>query len=439
MSTETRRDDAVRGHGIGQRLSVTTVLVYLFGSRQAILCIAASPGATWLGILFVLSAGFAREYDGEDLLADPWYLLVPLAMSLLLATTLYSLVTVLARRPPIGQATVLSGHQVFLRVFWMTAPLAWLYAIPVEGFLSAGDATRANLWLLGIVSLWRVVLMIRVISVLWNIHPAAAAMPVLLFANSIALLALWLVPLPVVSIMGGIRLTESEQVIRGTAFLVGFLGTVSWPIWFLGTLSLIGWRRPWESRDQARGVSPGAITSSLWMVAAGALLLWLVILPVTQPSQQLRHDVERRLHSGQITSALTVMSEHPRSHFPPHWDPPPRPGYGETSPRLLMVLNALEPETATWVRRLYFDKLASVLRDHESYTLFMRVDHVEVDGYLNVLERWPEGREIVRNAPDAVRDILNRKDCSPAQHERVERLLAAVGQAQREWVESEEE
>ncbi len=431
MSTEARSNEAVKGIGIGQRLSVTTVFAYLFGSRQAIVCIAASPSATWIGLLFVFSAGFAREYDGEDLLANPWYLLIPLAMSLFLATTLYSLVTALARRPMIGQNSVLSGYRVFLRVFWMTAPLAWLYAIPVESFLSAGDATCANLWLLGIVSMWRVALMVRVISVLWNIHPAVAAMPVLLFADSVALIALWIVPLPVVSFMGGIRLTESEQLIQATAFLVGFLGTVSWPIWFLATLGLTGWRRQWEPRNHAMGGSPSVITASLWMVAACALLLWLVVLPITQPPQQLRQQVERRLRNGQIDSALTVMSEHQRSHFPPHWDPPPRPGYGETSPSLLMVLKALRPETATWVRQLFFDKLSTVLHDHAPYTLFMRVESGEIDEYLNVLERWPEGREIVRNAPNAVRDILRREDCSPAQQERVERLLAAVGQSQR--------
>ena len=53
MSTEARSNEAVKG--IGQRLSVTTVFAYLFGSRQAIVCIAASPSATWIGLFPALS------------------------------------------------------------------------------------------------------------------------------------------------------------------------------------------------------------------------------------------------------------------------------------------------------------------------------------------------------------------------------------------------
>jgi hypothetical protein len=379
-------------------------------------------------MLFVLSAGFAREYDGEDLLAAPWYLLLPLAMSFLLASVLYGLVAILIRRPPISRTTALTGYPLFLRVFWMTAPLAWLYAIPVEHFFSAAGATRANLWLLGIVSVWRVVLVIRVISVLWNARPLAVAMPVLLFADSLALAALWLVPLPVVSLMGGIRLTESEQLIQGTAFLIGVLGTITWPIWFLATLVLLGWRRPWESGAPAPDVAPGVSTASLWLVAAGALLAWLVVLPITQPPQQLRHQVERRLNNGQIAAALTFMSKHQPSHFPPHWDPPPRPGYGETNPSLLTVLSELDAKTATWVRQLYFDKLSYLLHDEAFYTLFMRVDSGELDGYLEALERWPEGVAIVRNAPNSIRAILQREDCTSAQREHVKRLLTAAGE-----------
>ena len=60
----------------------------------------------------------------------------------------------------------------------MTAPLAWIYAIPVERFLGAYEATQANLWMLGIVSVWRIVLMIRVVSVLFGARPRAAAVPV---------------------------------------------------------------------------------------------------------------------------------------------------------------------------------------------------------------------------------------------------------------------
>lgn len=51
--------------------------------RHAILELAANRQAIWLGLLLVLSADFAREYDGEDLLREPWRLALPLFASLL--------------------------------------------------------------------------------------------------------------------------------------------------------------------------------------------------------------------------------------------------------------------------------------------------------------------------------------------------------------------
>ncbi len=63
-------------------MSIITILRFLVGDRDAILNIASSRGAIWIGLLLVLSAGFPREYDGEDLLHEPWHLLLPLGASL---------------------------------------------------------------------------------------------------------------------------------------------------------------------------------------------------------------------------------------------------------------------------------------------------------------------------------------------------------------------
>ena len=57
-------------------MGVRTFLRYLIGDRAAILAIAASRPAHWVGALFVLSAAFAREYDGEDLWHEPWHLVI---------------------------------------------------------------------------------------------------------------------------------------------------------------------------------------------------------------------------------------------------------------------------------------------------------------------------------------------------------------------------
>jgi len=59
-----------------------------------------------------------------------------------------------------------SAWPAFMGVFRMTAPIAWLYSIPVDRFLDSVAAARANVVLLVVVSIWRVLLMARVFQVL---------------------------------------------------------------------------------------------------------------------------------------------------------------------------------------------------------------------------------------------------------------------------------
>src|SRR6266481_654320 len=160
-------------------MRIRTWLRYLIGDRQAILEIAQDRRALGLGLLFVLSAGLAREYDGEDLLQEPWHVVLPVAASLVTSFLLFCLTYAPAKEGEEPRPSFLRAYGMFLGVFWMTAPLAWLYGIPYERFLPALGATRANLITLGIVSVWRVVLMMRVVSVLMAYHWAIAALLVL--------------------------------------------------------------------------------------------------------------------------------------------------------------------------------------------------------------------------------------------------------------------
>src|SRR5262245_21291219 len=115
-----------------QFMGLSTLLRYLIGDRRAIEEIASDRRALWLGFLFVQSAGFARDYDGEDLYHEPWHLLLALAASLAASLVFFTLCfcKVLASEAP--RPSFFSGYLSFLGLFWMTAPLAWLYAIPYE-------------------------------------------------------------------------------------------------------------------------------------------------------------------------------------------------------------------------------------------------------------------------------------------------------------------
>ena len=94
-------------------VTLRTLFRFHCGRSDAILKLAATRPALWVGLLFVMSAGIAREYDGEDLLDRPYFL-----------------------------------------------------AIPVERLMNSEDAMTANLCLLALVASWRIAVMTRAISTL---------------------------------------------------------------------------------------------------------------------------------------------------------------------------------------------------------------------------------------------------------------------------------
>ena len=186
----------------------------------------------------MLSAGFAREYDGEYLLAEPWHLLIPVAASLIGCASMTLLVWWLARRRDVHDVSYGTIFRSFLNLYWMTAPLAWLYAIPFERFLSPADATTANLTLLGIVAVWRVTLMVRSVQVLLDTRWFAALVPVMLFSDVLAMIALYLMPAPLFLIMGGVRLSESEDILLGFRMTVGLAVYGTFLFWMISYVAL---------------------------------------------------------------------------------------------------------------------------------------------------------------------------------------------------------
>lgn len=372
-----------------RRLDIKTLLQFLIGGREAILAVQHCPQALWVGLLFVLSAGFAREYDGADLLHEPWHLVIPLAASLGTSLVLFTVLNVVLMPLSEQRSGFLKRYRSFLTAYWWTGPLAWLYAIPFERFMSPGGATNANLWLLAIVAAWRVILITRVASVMFGVKWFAAFMPVMLFADTLALAALFVVPLPIFQIMGGVRLTESEQAIQGAAFTIGFLGGISWLVWFIGT-STVAYRK--QQTDVTDLPTPTGISLGLKALVAVSLLGWIFVLPWTQPEQINKRSAEKLLRAERVKEAVAFMSDHDRGDFPPHWDPPPRPGYGELKPPVDEILDVvLAQESPQWVRTIYIDKLGSLVTSR--FSEYVEADNDRLERLITLLERLPNGRE----------------------------------------------
>lgn len=225
-------------------MSIITLLKFLLGDRGAILTIAQSPRAIGVGFLFVVSAGLAREYDHESLLHEPWHALIPLGASLITSAALFLVLYAMPNRAETQRPRVTTAYHSFLSLYWMTAPLAWLYAVPYERMLDAADSTAANLWTLAVVAAWRVALMTRIISVLLNIRIVFGFMIVMAFADALVLTALSIADLPLINVMGGVSLTQSERLLADVALTVITLGLLSSGIWALGALAAFFMARP---------------------------------------------------------------------------------------------------------------------------------------------------------------------------------------------------
>lgn len=60
---------------------IKTLFGFLFFRKNSIHEVASNPIYLIPGFLFVVAAGFAREYDGESLWDEPFHLAIPLVAS----------------------------------------------------------------------------------------------------------------------------------------------------------------------------------------------------------------------------------------------------------------------------------------------------------------------------------------------------------------------
>ena len=384
FALQTPSEERLAEEARPQAVTPLTLIRFLMGRRSAILDVAASPHALALGGVLVLSAGFAREYDGEDLLHEPWHLLIPHGASLLTAFLLYMLVRLTGIVKNQHLPTFFRGFPMFLRLYWMTAPLAWLYAIPFERWMSPGDATLWNLRLLGIVSVWRVVLMIRVISVVYGAAPLWRVIStVLLFGDAVMLIAIRFVPVPVLNLMGGVRMTESEQLLQTTTFLLQIVGFPS--LFILLIMTLVPTANPWTRMTFSQ---PSRVHGTTWLLAAISILIWRFILPVTQPEQQRRRVAEQLIMAQDFPAAFMFMSKHDQADFPPHWSPPPHVAQPNPVPPINDLIEVLIQESPTeWVRAIFIEKFRNTTE--QTLTRYGFVSDERLSSTLRILDRLP--------------------------------------------------
>jgi len=333
-------------------LSIRDYAAYLVGNRQAILRIAMSKGAVWIGALLVLSAALAREYDGEDLRAEPWHLLIPFAASLVTSFVLFSAVWLAGRKRRIEPMPFWKAYRGFLSLYWATAPLAWLYAIPVERYMAPVPAVWFNYSFLLIVSIWRVAVITRAIAVTNTCSTGAALSIAVLISMIIAFIASILAPVPVSHFMSGIRIPPDEFLASQLTELMVCGAMPGFLIALISAFLLIkrdaAWRFPAEEVPHARLGRP------LIGFSIAAVLIWIPLLPGPQAEQRLRRDIETAVDRSDFAGAIQLLSLHARTDFPPHWRPPPRVAYDRGQyDTFILYAEALRQDAPTWVSEAY--------------------------------------------------------------------------------------
>jgi len=342
-------------------MKITTLFGYWIGQESAIREIASNRRLLPVGFLFCLSAALARHYDGKYLLHEPWFLLAPAGASLVTSSILffflYLATSVRARKVLPAFA---SCYLSFLGLYWMTAPLAWLYGIPYERFLNTADAAQANVWTLELVSLWRVLLMSRVVALLTPSSLFSAFVKIAVPAAGIVFVALSYARMPLIDWMGGVRVPPSVQPVADAYMYVIFLGFFFLLIGGFVWVSLLFVSSPESSFAGFRVRQAGSVGKALPILAAVGILGFTAALPVTQREQKLRYIVEKDLKNNRIKDALDVFASHRQNQFPPQWSPPPWPEYGEgdRNPNLEEIVKALETrnDVPAWVHTAYQEK-----------------------------------------------------------------------------------
>lgn len=334
-------------------MTIRTLFFFLVGSREAILKMAGSRWSLVVGFLFVIAAGFARYYDSAYLVSEWTVMLRGIGISVFNSLSLFVVASLFATRG-VEWKGFLTRYVDFLGLFWMTAPMAVLYAIPYERFLSPLDAVHANAWTLAFVSFWRVVLITRILSILLGVSWIAMLFPVLLFSDAAVLAASMMMPRPIVDLMGGFQLTEVEREISQSTFAAQAYSLLALPLLLIATLlagSLV--RRMGTLVIERRNDRP----IGLLIVAGLSIVAWIPVLVRVQPEQQLRFRAEQLLRAGQVAEAIAEMSRHERKSYPPVWDPPPRLLYREDKPSMSDLRKAIrENPPAEWVSSIYAEK-----------------------------------------------------------------------------------
>ena len=430
--------------GIGTesyKLRAKDLAGYLFGSRTSIKRILGLHRGMLFATALVFSASLAREYDAVSLAHKPWDLLGSFGASILLCTMIYLFVGTCLSITKKRTFSWASDYKTFLTGYWMTAPLAWLYAFPIETLASEITSLRFNLTALSAVSIWRVLLFSRVVSILYAIPFWCSLIWILVPCMAIAFYFLVSAILPMIAIMGGIRMTETQAILysyQNSVAAIIFYAAIPVLILLLVSLSFV---HSLPKQFETPPAPNTTTTRQAWAIPALAIITLIAASLWFQPRLGRAERVNRLLSNGQFTEAIAQLEKHNRDDFPQTWDPPPkfkRPV--DHHPAMEQLLKCLHQNNAAlWINDLLLvqadeiilmqadwnhgtanlDSLKSGLPSHSLETLEELASNFNLLGSLPQSDpaAQPRARELAKLALDAIETKKREKSAATETHQ----------------------
>jgi hypothetical protein len=273
----------------------------------------------------------------------------------------------------------------------MTAPTAWLYGIPVERFMDGRGATVANLWLLGIVSLWRVALFSRAVSLIYRVEFSRALGWVLIAAALEAVIVLFFSGFgeAIGRGMAGMRNSAEQDLI------LKVLGTVFWSCVIAVPILLIVMKAVLNFEGRAELAELPSSRKVPWLALVACAAVWAGVAVV--PQQELAKEWKYRamLERGDTRDALAYLNTLEPEDWPPAKSFRPDPYEYEVYKQLPRLMEQVTGTEKLWVQ----EKLLWVFEKTFDHWVkrFQESDYLKI---LNGVEKLERGEEWIRSSQE---------------------------------------
>ena len=336
------------------------LLLYQFGDAGAIRRVAGSRYLLLVAAVLVVMTSVPRNYDQTYIGEVPWWPVMPLLSSLVTGSFLYWVL----QRGFLREAEDPRRFRRVLGLFWMTAPVAWLYGIPVERFLDVRGAAVANLWLLGIVALWRVV---QVVLILFF-----AA-----FGEGIG------------RAMAGMRNSPEQNLI------VDVLGVVFWTAFFGALVLLIFLLAVWHFRERAELCELPESRKAPWLALLILAAAWLAAAIVPQGELAKEYRYVELLNRKETRDALAYLNTLEPEDWPAAKSFRPDPYEFEVWDLLPPLMAEMTGNEKRWVQEKFLWVFERTF-DHR-FTQFSEEQFLEM---LKAVEKFERGKSWIEGSDE---------------------------------------